>query len=416
VDDCTSYWQNGPVNGKLALVILVSIAHTIAGEQAQPLPANTPTASKSRTDLAADINPDALWDGRKIVPFRALDFPKMVPASEADFLNEDDYVLGATVHGESRAYPTRFVWWHHVINDRIGKSSAGGETLTAITYCSVCNTGIRYDLEVNGHPVKLDFYGLYNGVVALCERETASVLLQVDGRFVSGPLLGSKLSPAPLLDTTWGVWKKLHPDTLVMSPNSPDSKFYSPKDKPEPRGYDRFPAPFFRPSMTRTDKRLPFFEKVLGVSVSASNEQSQAANTVLRRAYPMKSLQEAGGVVNDVLGGVSICVFLEPQSMTAVALARRIERKTLAFEAHKDPDGHTSIVDKETGTRWNIEGRGEEGVLKGKSLQPVECHLSQWYGWAAYFPDTTIYGRSDPPQPVDMTGPDAVPEKPTAPK
>jgi hypothetical protein len=49
----------------------------------------------------------ALWDGRKIVPFRALDNPPMVAAAGAGFLGDEDYVLGVTLNGESRAYPTR---------------------------------------------------------------------------------------------------------------------------------------------------------------------------------------------------------------------------------------------------------------------------------------------------------------------
>ena len=46
----------------------------------------------------------------------------------------------------------------------------------AVTYCSVCNTGIRYDLSLAGKPIKLDFYGLYNGVVTLCDRGSESGL------------------------------------------------------------------------------------------------------------------------------------------------------------------------------------------------------------------------------------------------
>jgi hypothetical protein len=34
-------------------------------------------------------------------------------------------------------------------------------------------------------------------------------------------------------------------------------------------------------------------------------------------------------------------------------------------------------------------------------LERLDNHLSQWYGWYAYFPETTIYGRSDFPQPGD---------------
>lgn len=350
--------------------------------------------------IAPNIKAEALWDGRKIVPFKAIDSPKMVKASEADFMDDTNYILGVTIGGESRAYPTRFIWWHHVINDKMTDSRTGKETEFAVTYCSVCNTGIRYNLRLNDKPILLDFYGLYNGVVTLCERETASVLLQVSGEFVTGDLLGGKLQPAPLLDTTWGEWKRLHPDTLVMSPDTPYSKFYRPKDNPEPRGYDRFPRPYFNQSMTRGDKRLPPFDKVLGVALLPAGE-APAGAIPLRRAYPVKALQEAGGALNDTLASRPIAVLFAPDTVTANAFSRMVDGKTLTFTAQKGDDGKVTFTDKETGTRWSIEGKGEEGPLAGKTLEHIENHLSQWYGWVAYFPETTIYGRTDPPQPGD---------------
>src|ERR1043166_7234662 len=99
--------------------------------------APTPAATDGKTLIAPDIQEKALWDGRKIAPFKALDDPKMVKAAEADFLGDDDYVLGATVAGESRAYPTRFIWFHHVINDRV-EGPGGKKTSFAVFYCSVC--------------------------------------------------------------------------------------------------------------------------------------------------------------------------------------------------------------------------------------------------------------------------------------
>jgi len=346
------------------------------------------------TDKAwSTFKSEALWDGRKIMPFKALDFPKMVKASSSDFLVDDDYVLGVAVGGESRAYPTRFIWFHHVVNDKVVDPATGREVFFAVTYCSVCNTGIRYDSLLKGKPVMLDFYGLYNGVVALCERETASVFLQASGEFATGPLAGAELKTGALLDTTWAQWKKLHPDTLVMSPDTPFSKFYNPKDKPEPRGYTNFPAPFFRPTVTRGDKRLPPFDKVLGVALNQPGENSGNAG-VLRRAYPMKTLSDTGGVVNDTLGNVPVAVLFDPESAAANALCRQLEGRTLTMSVR---DG--AFYDDETGTRWSLEGRGEQGPLAGKMLSRIDNHLSQWYGWVAYFPDTSIYGRTGPPQP-----------------
>lgn len=202
------------MNAHLAVAAVLFAAGAFAvAARAEP-PAVAAVVPQIAKPAAANpvFDPARLWDGRGMVPFHAADFPKMVGASEAgDFLNDDEYVLGVTVNGQSRAYPTRFVWWHHVVNDKVEKS--GRTDYFAVTYCSVCNTGVRYDLSLDGGAARrLDFYGLYNGVVALCDRETQSVFLQVSGEFADGPLAGKALKPAPLLDTTWGRWKTLHPD------------------------------------------------------------------------------------------------------------------------------------------------------------------------------------------------------------
>lgn len=372
--------------------------------RAQEKPAEPPQkaasqADKSKSNPAPDVKTEALWDGRRMVPFKALDAPKMVPMLEADYLDDKDYVLGVTVNGESRAYPTRFIWWHHIINDVIGTAEGGGQVPIAITYCSVCNTGLCFDPVLDGKTLKIDFYGLYNGIVALCERESESVLLQAEGRFATGALSGKSLATKPLLDTTWGKWKLLHPNTLVMSPTPQYQRWYSPKDQPEPRGYDRFPAPFFRPTVTRGDKRLPPFDKVLAVTATQPQKRKTDPEQVIRRAYPIKALQEANGVLNDTAGKVSVVAFLDLETVTANAFSSVLDGKKLTFEARKSEDGKFAFYDKQTSTRWNIEGLAEEGALAGKTLTRIENHLSQWYGWAAYFPDTTIYGRKDPPQP-----------------
>jgi hypothetical protein len=366
------------------------------GASAQDPPPGAAAQGNSATArVAPDIKLEALWDGRKIVPFKALDYPEMVKAQEADFLDDEEYVLGVTVGEESRAYPTRFAWWHHVINDKITDPKTGQTTAYAVTYCSVCNTGIRYHATLNGKTVMLDFYGLYNGVVTLCDRETESVFLQVSGKFVTGPLLGAQLRADALMDTTWGEWKRLHPDTLVMSPRNRFSRFYARRGSLEPRGYDRFPAPFFRPTVTHWDRRLPPFEKVLGVAIHLAGKEEP-----LRRAYPVKSLRDAGGALNETVEGVDVAVLMDPETVTANAFVRRVDGRLLTFEAKRSAEGRIAFYDRETATRWDITGRSEEGPLKGKRLTRIENHLSQWYGWVAYFPDTTIYGRTDPPQPA----------------
>src|SRR5579862_8669677 len=112
-----------------------SIAHAQASAPANsgPVRATDRTQPLPAGPFAPDIQPQAVWDGRKIAPFRTLDSPKMVTASEADFLDDSDYILGVSANGESRAYPTRFIWFHHAINDQIGRPDAGGQVPVVIT-------------------------------------------------------------------------------------------------------------------------------------------------------------------------------------------------------------------------------------------------------------------------------------------
>ena len=61
-------------------------------------------------------------------PFVALDDPKFIAADSADFLAPESLVLGLSIGGEAKAYPTAMMWFHHVANDTIGGQSV------AVTY------------------------------------------------------------------------------------------------------------------------------------------------------------------------------------------------------------------------------------------------------------------------------------------
>lgn len=51
----------------------------------------------------------------------ALTDPKYVLAAKADFMRGEEQVLGVFLNGVARAYPTRILSWHELVNDRFGK-------------------------------------------------------------------------------------------------------------------------------------------------------------------------------------------------------------------------------------------------------------------------------------------------------
>jgi hypothetical protein len=63
-----------------------------------------------------------------------------------------------------------------------------------------------------------------------------------------------------------------------------------------------------------------------------------------------------------------------------------VESKRLTFEAAGD-----GFRDRETGTRWNLLGRGLRGLLAGRQL-PAIFHVDAfWFAWAAFHPETSVH-------------------------
>jgi hypothetical protein len=50
----------------------------------------------------------------------ALTEPRYVAAAKADFMGTDEQVIGVDLNGVVRAYPTRILSWHELVNDRFG--------------------------------------------------------------------------------------------------------------------------------------------------------------------------------------------------------------------------------------------------------------------------------------------------------
>jgi Protein of unknown function (DUF3179) len=56
--------------------------------------------------------------------FNPLPRPAFVAAEKATFVEPDDLVLSVSVGGDAAAYPIRQMAYHHLVNDRIGRTPA----------------------------------------------------------------------------------------------------------------------------------------------------------------------------------------------------------------------------------------------------------------------------------------------------
>ena len=123
-----------------------------------------------------------------------------------------------------------------------------------------------------------------------------------------------------------------------MSADNAYKKMYRPRTQPENRDYKAFPAPFFKPTLTRYDKRLPAFDKVIALALKGEDGKA------IYRAYPVKTLAAEGNVVNETIGKTDVAILFNPDTVSAAAVSRTLDGKTYTFEAKKNRRGQTFLL------------------------------------------------------------------------
>jgi hypothetical protein len=151
-----------------------------------------------------------------IDPFRKFEVPGIVrpPTVEAarSKLREDETVVGFVVAGRARAYRLEAFnnRSRHVVNDVVG------ETPVSVTFCDLDHCVRGYKGQAGGKPLDVSTAGLFQGHEMILEIN-GQRYFQNSGREFEPSASPSKL-PLESIDptlTTWGAWKRDHPETDV---------------------------------------------------------------------------------------------------------------------------------------------------------------------------------------------------------
>ena len=237
-----------------------------------------------------------------------------------------------------------------------------------------------YARDVDAYPEPLTFGvsgKLIMNVLVMYDHQTESYWSQILGQAVEGELAGTELTPIASLQTTWKLWRELHPDTLALR------KGYSGSRDPYASYYAGDDAGVL--GQTFEDDRLP--RKAMGIGL-VINEQPAY--------FPFSALLD-DPIVNDVVGGEPVLAVLRPEAMTAFVFRRTVDDQVLTFSLADGDATPPVLVDAETGSRWNIfNGVASDGPLAGKTLERLPSTTSFWFGWKDFHPDTTVYGAEPP--------------------
>ncbi len=196
-----------------------------------------------------------------------------------------------------------------------------------------------------------------------------------------GPLTGNRLAPLPSVTMPWGEWRKIHPDTLILSRKQAEVR--------RPPDYTSDPFAGDRYSNRLDDFNFPFL--VDEAAIDTRLRPSEIAITVrvdeLEKAYPIGRLGDA--VVNDEISGEPVVVFSRQDGAYGQGFSRMLDDRILSFRLD---DGE--ITDQETGSRWDISGNAISGELEGRSLDLLTARRALWFSLAFAVPDVPLYDPS----------------------
>ena len=333
--------------------------------------------TKHTVDLGEFISGGPSKDG---IP--ALDEPKFDSIADGEeFLVDREPVIALELNGDARAYPLGILTRHEIANDVVGGVPV------AVTFCPLCNSAIVFERELEGVVYDFGVSGfLRNSDLVMFDRQTDSWWQQFTGEAIVGELTGALLEVAPSAIVSWADFKATYPDGRVLSRDTGFGFNYGFNPYV---GYDSNEAPFLFTG--EIDDRLSPIERVVAIELNGEAV-----------AYPFSLLEEQR-VVHDTVGGESIVVFLQPGTASALAEQNIAEARdvgasgvflpeaagrSLTFRA--DGDG---FVDDETGSSWNVLGKAVGGPLAGEELEPIVHGDHFWFAWAAFNPETRVFGE-----------------------
>lgn len=209
----------------------------------------------------------------------------------------DDLMLTFDKGEASVAYPIGILNWHEIVNHDLHG------TPLLITFCPLCGTGMAFDSRVDGRYLTFGVSGLlYNSDLLMYDHQTESLWSQVEGRAISGPLAGTRLTPIAIRHELWGRWRKRTGSAgQVLSTDTGHSRNY----RMSPYGnYDHSERLYF--PVTHTSRKYHPKTWVLGWTHNGES-----------KVWPFPELANHGAVLEDRIGGKVVRIHYDPRVPSA---------------------------------------------------------------------------------------------------
>jgi hypothetical protein len=379
-----------------ATLLTVQQGHT----QSECAPRNINNARVWETDFCQsniDIASEVRWGGVPRDGIPPIDNPEFESIEDAsEWLRDRSPVISFELDGDARAYPLAILTRHEIVNDRFG------ETPVAVTFCPLCNSAIVFERQINDTELRLGVSGyLRNSDLIMWDDQTESWWQQLTGEGIVGEFTGEQLTILPSQVVSFEAFREQFPDGVVLDDGN-RSYGINPYT-----GYDSTDRPFLFDG--QVDDRLDSAtDRVLAGTIGGQPI-----------AYPFDALAEEQ-VINDTVGDEPVVAIWQPGKASALDQAviaesrdvgmatlysRVIEAPADVDELDVDDDGNTVLTfiiddegvirDEQTNSTWDIFGTAEDGPLADVELRQELAAPHFWFAWAAFEPETLVYGIDD---------------------
>lgn len=270
-------------------------------------------------------------------------------------LNDSSIVVAVSSEGVSKAYPIRYIQYHHQVRDTL----AGKEIM--VTYCNVCRTGRVFEPSVDGRSENFRLVGMDHFNAMFEDATTRSWWRQATGEAITGPLKGKRLPDVESTQLTLGQFFALYPFGKVMQAELRSMLSYD--------TLGRFEKGRSRGKLTRTDS-LSWKEKswVIGIDIDGTS-----------KAYDWLEVKQSG-ILHDKVGDTPVVIAIASDEQSFAVFTRKSDEE---FTMRND-----SIISS-TGDVYDFAGRS----ASGEHLRPVKAYQEFWHSWREFHPESETHGK-----------------------
>ncbi|WP_276372594.1 DUF3179 domain-containing (seleno)protein [Chryseolinea sp. H1M3-3] len=278
---------------------------------------------------------------------------KLAFHSKGEYLLGDTSLLIAVAYkGEAKAYPVRYIVYHHQVRDTVGGKPV------MVTYCSVCRSGRVFEPVVNGKPENFRLVGMDHFNAMFEDTSTKSWWRQATGEAVAGPLKGSVLPEIESIQVSAGKFFLMYPFGVIMQADQSSTRYYD--------SLARFERGKGKSKLTGTDS-LSWKEKSWVIGIQIDNTS---------KAYDWNELKEKR-IVNDKIGDVPIVLVLSEDNQSFAAFERPSESEIFSIQQDTLRSGN-AVYDF----------AGKRLASEAESLKRINAYQEFWHSWRTFHPET----------------------------